>query len=113
METSDKITLNVYEADMATVKKVCTAEMVAIPFGTIRKLMKLFNVDKTENTADILQIVASSWDSVTSVLDRMFPEMTENDWDTVDIKELVAVIYKLLKFALKEIMTIPTDSKNV
>ena len=106
------ILLNVYNADMKTIKKQCKAETIKIPFGTIRKLMKLFNIDNVENTGEILNIVMSSWDSVIGILDNIFPEMTEDDWDTVDTKELVSVIYQLLKDSFKTILSIPTDPKN-
>ena len=110
MET---IKLTVYEIDMITIKKECTAQMVKVPFGTVRRLMRLFNVDNLENTSEILDIVLKSWDSVIAILDQIFPEMTEEDWDTVDTKELIGVIYNLLKNAFVEMMKIPTDPKNV
>lgn len=106
------ITLKVYEEDMITVKKKCTAEMVKIPFGTIRKLMQLFNVDSASDTSAIMNIVMGSWTSVISILDRIFPDITEEDWDTVDTKELIQVIYQLLKNVAAEFMSIPTDPKN-
>lgn len=109
MET---IKLNVYNDDFVTIKKECTAKMVKVPFGLIRKLMSLFNVEKLEDTTQILNVVMTSWTDVVALLDRVFPEMDENDWDYVDTKELVAVIFKLLKFAFAEMVSIPTDPKN-
>lgn len=106
------IVLNVYEMDMKTVKKECRANLVKIPFGTIRKLMKLFHLDNIENTAEILNIVMDSWEDVIAILDRVFPDITEKDWDTVDTKELIQAIYSVLKFAFKNMMSIPTDPKN-
>lgn len=106
------VTLKVYENDMTTVKKECKAEMVRVPFGIIRKLMKLFNVENLENTTEILGIVMDSWDEVISLLDRVFPDIEENDWDGVDTKELIAAIYNILKFAFKDLAKIPVDPKN-
>lgn len=106
------ITLKVYEEDMATVKKECKAEMVKIPFGTIRKLMQLFNVDNIDDTSAIMGIVMTSWTNVISILDKVFPEVSEEDWDTVDTKELIQVVYQLLKNVAVEFMSIPTDPKN-
>lgn len=106
------ITLKVYNQDMKTVKKECQAEAVKIPFGIVRKAMKLFNADTMSDTTQILNVVMNSWDEVTKLLERIFPEMEAEDWDTVDVKELVSVIYDLLKSVLKEILKIPADSKN-
>ena len=106
------ITLNVYENDMITVKKECVANTIKLPFGLIRKLMKLFNVDKLEDTAQILNIVMTSWDDVVAVLERVFPDIEESEWDNVDTTELVQVIFKVLKFSFAEMLKIPTNSKN-
>lgn len=74
--------------------------------------MKLFNLDNIENTAEILNIVMASWEDVIAILDRVFPDITEEDWDTVDTKELIQAIYDVLKFAFKNMMNIPIDPKN-
>lgn len=108
----DTITLKVYDKNFVNIEKECKAEMVVVPFGLIRKLMSLFNVEKLDDTTQILNVVMSSWDDVVALLDRVFPEMTEKDWDYVDTKELVQVIFKLLKFALANLVSIPTDPKN-
>lgn len=106
------IRLTVYEEDMETVKKECAASTIKIPFGLIRKLMNLFNVENLQDTTQILSIVMGSWDEVIKLLDRIFPDITENDWDYVDTSELVKVIYELLKSAFAEMVAIPTDPKN-
>ena len=106
------IKINVYEEDMKTVKKEVSAELIEIPFGTIRKFMDLFDVENLEDTTKILTIVAKSWKDVVRILNRVFPDMTEEDWDGVSTKELLQVIIKVLKFAFADILKIPTDEKN-
>ena len=108
----DNIMLKVYDENFETIKKECKAKMVVVPFGLIRKLMTLFDVEKLNDTTQILNVVMSSWDTVVSLLDRVFPDMDETDWDYVDTKELVQVVFKLLKFAFAEMVSIPTDPKN-
>lgn len=106
------IKLTVYNEDMETVKKECAASMVKVPFGLIRKLMRLFKVENLTSTTQILDIVMGSWDEVIKLLDRVFPDIKEDEWDYVDTTELVKVIYALLKFAFAEMVKIPTDPKN-
>ena len=106
------IKLKVYDEDMETVKKECAASTVKIPFGLVRKLMNLFKVETLEDSTQILNIVMDSWDEVTALLDRIFPDVDPEDWDYVDIGELVRVIYSLLKCALAELLIVPTDPKN-
>ena len=108
----DDITLKVYASDMEQVEKECVANTVTIPFGIVRKFMKLFNVDTLNDTTEILKIVMNSWDEVLEILQRIFPEIQENEWDRVDIKELVSVLFQLMKKMAKELLAIPTDSKN-
>lgn len=113
VEVQEEITLNVYEEDMETIKKKCVANMVKIPFGLVRKFMKLFNVDALEDTAQIMEIIMNSWDEVVKLLDRIFPEVEENDWDYVDTKELAKAVYDLIRCSADKLLSIPTDPKNV
>ena len=106
------IKLTVYNEDMETVKKECTATAVKIPFGFVRKLMKLFDAEKLEDTTQILNTVMRSWADVTALLGRIFPDISEEDWDYVDTSELVKVLFELLKWAFAEMVKIPTDPKN-
>ena len=107
-----EIKINVYENDMKTVKKEVSAEVVEIPFGIIRKFMALFDVENLEYTVAILNVVSKSWKEVQLLLDRIFPDMSEDDWDGVNTKELIQVVMTVLKFAFGEILNIPVDPKN-
>lgn len=107
-----KLKLNVYEKDGKTVKKVCEGETCEIMFGTIRKLMKLFEVENM-NDANVLNTVAGAWGEVTMVLGECFPDVQEEDWDCVKPKELLPVLITILKYAFTEMMEIPSESKNV
>lgn len=104
-----EIKLNVYNEDMETVKEVHTAKLVKIPFGLVRKLMGLFNVDNLENTTQILEVVGNSWEQVIEVIGRVFPEIEEKDWDFVDTGELTQAVLGVLKYAFKEILAVPTE----
>lgn len=106
-----ELKLNVYESDMKTVKKTVTAQTVEIPFGTVRRLMRLFDIDKAKNS-EILKTIIAAWDSVIGILDNVFPEMTADDWDYVSTKELASVVYQLIQAAIIDLMRIPKDPKN-
>jgi hypothetical protein len=107
-----EIKLKVYENDMKTVKKEYTAQTVEIPFGVVRRLMRLFDIDNSTDNNDILKTVIKAWDSVIGILNNVFPEMTEDEWDNVSTKELAAAVYKLIQAALADLMAIPKDPKN-
>ena len=105
-----EIILHVYDK-AGNVTKECKAGTCNIMFGTVRKLMKLFKVDELENTAQILKIVAGAWDDVTAIMGECFPEMEDEDWDCVMLKELVPCMIAILKDSFLEIMNIPKDPK--
>lgn len=107
-----EIKINVYESDMKTVKKEVAAEVVAIPFGVIRKFMAMFKIKDFNDTSTILNTVATSWEQITTLLDRIFPDMSEEDWNGVDMKELLTVVTTVLKYAFSEMLNIPVDEKN-
>ena len=106
------IKLTIYNEDMETVKKECTANMVKVPFGLVRKLMNLFKVENLQDTTQILDIIMTSWEDVTKLLGRIFPDVTEEEWDYVDTSELMRVILSLIKYVFAEMVKIPTDPKN-
>lgn len=108
---NEEITLSVYEDDMKKVKKTCLASNTKIPFGVVRKLMKLFSVESLEDSTEIIQVVTNSFDEVINVLHNIFPQIEEDEWDNVDITELVEVIYKIIKHSFLKIMEIPAGKK--
>ena len=108
----DEIKLPVYENDMKTIRAEHTAQMIAISFGTIRRLMRLFDIENEADTANIIKIISSAWSGVIGILGNVFPDMTEDEWDFVDTKDIVRVIYAILQNALAEMSKIPRDPKN-
>lgn len=106
-----KLKLNVYDDENKVVKTV-TAEMVELKFGSIRRLMKLLNIDDINDTAQLLKVIYGAWDQLTKILNSCFPEMTDDDWDNVKVSELVIVLVAILKYSFTQMLSIPTDSKN-
>lgn len=106
-----KLTLNVYD-EKGEVKKICEAQTVDLEFGTVRSLMKVLNVDKMNDSTELLSSVYGEWEQVTGVLNRCFPDMEPQDWEHVKVKELLPVVLNILKASFTEILKIPKDSKN-
>lgn len=105
------IKINVYD-DNDNIVKTCEAQTVKLRFGVIRKIMELLKIDDVTDTAELVKTIYGAWDQLTTVLEKCFPDMTEEDWDGVDISELVPAVIAILKEAVKTINLIPTDSKN-
>lgn len=103
--------LNVYD-DENNVVKTATAELIELKFGSIRRLMKLLNVDNINDTFELLKVLYGAWEQITKVLNGCFPDMTEEDWDNVKVSELIPVLLAILKYSFTQMLDIPTDSKN-
>lgn len=106
-----KLSLNVYD-EKGEIKKTCEAQTVDLEFGTIRALMKVLNVDKMNDSAELLSILYGAWEQVIEVLNRCFPDMEQEDWEHVKVKELLPIVLSVLKTSFAEILSIPKDPKN-
>lgn len=109
---SNVLQINVYD-DNDNIKKTVEAYFVDIRFGTIKKLLRVLEVDQIEDTSELLETLYFSWKAVTDVLTKVFPDMDEEDWDGVKLSELLPVVVSILKGSFAHILSIPTDSKNV
>lgn len=105
------ITINVYDEDDNVVKTV-SAEPVKFKFGAIRSLMELLNIEDTANTTDLLKTVYNAWDQLKKVLSKCFPEITYEEWEYVELNELVPAVLQILEFSFGEIFKIPRVEKN-
>ena len=107
----DLIRIKVYDDDDKVIKEV-EANIVDIRMGTIRKLFALAGIEEVEDMASMLKMVNQAWGSLTKILDKIFPNMTEEDWDGVKINELFPIVVRIVKRSLGAIGNIPIE-KNV
>lgn len=104
--------LNVYDKTGKEVVKTVEADTFDLMFGTIVKLMDLLKIEDIDNNLEVLKVIYGAWNEITDVLSTVFPNMTDEDWKTVKVKELVPIIIEIGKFAITDALAIPTDSKN-
>ena len=105
-----ELQITVYDDDDNVVKK-CTAQTVDIRFGQISALMELVDVEDMENSMELLKVVRKAWKQITKILSKVFPDMEDDDWDNVSVKELLPVVVAILKDSVSEMLAIP-KSKN-
>ena len=105
-----ELQITVYDDNDKAVK-VCKAQTVDIKFGQISAIMELIDVEHIENNAELLKTVHRAWKQLKKILGKIFPDMTEDDWDYISVKELLPVVVEILKDSFREMMTIP-QSKN-
>lgn len=102
------MTIHVYD-DNGELIKVSECKLTKIRFGTVRKLMKLVKMD---NDAELIAAVSDAWDETVKILDKCFPDMTEEDWDGVELPEILTVIVSIVKYSMTGLNKIPVDPKN-
>jgi hypothetical protein len=107
----DKLILNVYD-DNDNIVKTSEAKLIDLRFGTIRSLMELLKVDDINDTAELLKTVYGAWSQIIGILNRVFPDMTEEDWENIKLSELLPILVVILKSSFVQILSIPSDSKN-
>ena len=76
-----ELKITVYD-DNDNVMKECTAQTVDVKFGQLVR-----------------------------ILSKIFPDMEDDDWNNVSLKELLPVLILILRDSFKEMMAIP-KSKN-
>ena len=104
----DNIILNIYDDDGNVVKK-CTATDFTIKFGAIRSLMQLLDIEEIDNTAVLLKTISKAWKEFMKILNDCFPEMTEDDWDNINMPDLMPVIFDIFRGVSASLMTIPKE----
>ena len=105
------IVLNVYD-DKDNIIKVAEATPTSIKFGAVRRLMKLLKIEDAKDTLDIINVVADVWDELISLLNKCFPEMTDNDWDNVKLEELIPAILGVIRLSFNKLGEIPQDQEK-
>lgn len=106
-----ELKLNIYAKDGKTIEKTYTAKDYNIQFGTIRKFMKLMNIEKIEDRTEVLNLLVSTWDEFETVLSGFFPDVQEDEWDRVSLEEIVDLIIDIAMSIVSKIAKIPTQKK--
>ncbi len=104
------LTLNVY--DGKEIVKTVKSTTYDLELGTVIKLMKLLKIEDAENEFEILKTITSVFDEIIEVLSNVFPDMEEDDWNHVKLKEIVPIIIGIAKFSVTETLKIPSKNKK-
>ena len=106
-----KLTLNIYD-DTGKLTRVAEGDVPHIKFGVIRSLMEVLNISDTTTSIELLEKVYGAWDKLTDLLGMIFPDVTQDEWDNVDVSELISLLFIIFKACIIKMNTIPTDPKN-
>lgn len=101
--------LNIYADDGVTVTKTYKAKDYNVPFGVVRRLMKLLNIEKMENKTDVLKVIVSAWDEFEKVLSGFFPDVQDEEWDNVSMDEIVSLVIAIATNIVEKVASTPSD----
>lgn len=101
--------INIYDKTGKEVIKSYEAQTVDLMFGTVRNLFNLLKVDKVENDVQLAKTILNAWDEVVNILGNVFPEITDDEWNFVKVKELLPVVIHIVKDTFSAIGKIPTE----
>jgi len=106
------LTLNIYDEE-GKVAKICNSTTYDLMFGTVMQLMELLKIEEMDDQMQMLKTIYNAWDEIKTVLSGVFPDVTDEDWKHVKVKELLPIILDIAKFAVSDMFSIPKDnSKN-
>ena len=105
----EKLLLKIYDNSGKTVVKSFESSPYDLMFGTVMRLMEILNIEKMDNQLEMLKTIYNAWDEIKEVLSGVFPDVTEEDWKNVKVKELLPLILEIAKISISEMFIIPTD----
>ena len=105
-----ELKITVYD-DNDNVMKECTAQTVDVKFGQVAAIMELLDVEYVEDSVQMMRMIKKAWKQLVRILSKIFPDMEDDDWNNVSLKELLPVLILILRDSFKEMMAIP-KSKN-
>lgn len=108
----NNLVINIYDKKGKEVVKTAKATTYDLMFGTVQKLMDLLKIEDLNNNLELLKVLYEAWTEIRLVLNEVFPEITEEEWKCVKVRELLPVIRDIAKSVIADFMSIPTDPKN-
>lgn len=105
-----EITLNIYGAGKEKVKTLTTSGY-DLMMGTVEDFMQIIDVDKLNDNMEVAKMVLNGFAQMKPLLKDIFPEMTDEDFKGIKIKELVRTIMQI-GTSIVESLRVLNDEKN-
>lgn len=108
-----ELILKIYDKTGKKVEKEVKGETYEIMFGTIQEIMSLLEITEYTDSWTLLKKVSGVYNELTNVLDGVFPGVSADEWKRVRLKELIGLLLEIFKVTFTELLTIPSDQKNL
>lgn len=101
--------LKIYDDKGKNIIKTYESSQYDLMFGSVMSLMDLLQIESLDDQLQLLKVIHGAWSEVKDVLSGVFPEATEDDWKHVKVKELLPIIINIAKFAVSDMLSVPTE----
>lgn len=88
------------------------AHLISIKFKTVRLLMDILKIEEMESNTDMFRMLSGAWGEIKKILNQIFPDLTEEELDEVDLSDLLPILKKVIAYSIAKTMSIPHDEKN-
>ena len=114
MADNNIITLDIYEdEDMEVLKRTATAHYRKIGYGTIRKIVRVAEAQHMDaHDPATAESISDYYGAVDRVLHRVFPDITEEEWDCIPQEDINRVIPQIIQQMQKDVSSIPTTGNE-
>lgn len=99
--------INVYDGQK--IEKTYIARDYNLMMGTAEDILSLVDVDKLTGDTDemeIFKIIVKSVKMFTPIIHEIFPELTDDEYRRVPVKEVASVIMQVLTYTMTELFTV-------
>ncbi|MCI7304110.1 MAG: hypothetical protein SOR93_11010 [Clostridiales Family XIII bacterium] len=94
------------------VVKTFETDTVTIKYGIIRDFVKIIDMDKLDDDMAVFGMLTEAFEPFEKLLKSIFPDLTDEDLDNIDVVDLVPLFQELLVYIMRKIKGLP-KSKNV
>lgn len=101
--------LKIYDNKGKNIIKTYESSEYDLMFGTVMSLMDLLQIENLDDQLELLKVIHGAWNEVKEVLSGVFPEVTDDEWKHVKVKELLPIIIDIAKFAVSDMLSVPTE----
>lgn len=89
--------LKIYDETHKKVKRTVQSEEYDLFFGTVEAVTELIDVDKMSNNFDVIKTVIKSKNEIVRLLKDVFPNVTDEEWKLVKVKDMAFVLIEIVK----------------
>lgn len=103
--------LKIYDKSHRKIARIVKADEFDLFYGTVETVVEIIDIEKVNNNFDVIKIVLNAKDEIINLLKDIFPDVSDEEWKCVKVKDIVAVLLQIIKSTVTGINLL-SDEKN-